>query len=396
MRISTSMVYAAGQASIGQAQQNIYELSQKLSSGKARLSPSEDPAGAARSLLLDAARSRAQNHSESAALLQERASFALDRMKEASGQMQTARESVLSALSGSKTGADRASLAQGLRGAVMAAAQSANARNEQGEYVFSGIEGFSEAASLGPGGWTLNSAPPRSLEIGNGWEAQSSWSAQDLFAAKSPFGAADWSAGAANAGGPWVGQLSGAFDGAGGTLRFAALPDGSLGAQAFDPSGNPAGPAAPYAAGMSIHAFGMSISVSGAPAADDSLQILPSQNVPRPANWLAAASQAADLLEAPPGPQTDAGLMRCLQLMDAGSESMTVQMAKCANSAAQGQSQAEALGARMASISGEKSRLDDLDYVQAASEFAKWQNIAQAGMKAFAQTSQLSLFNYLP
>ena len=396
MRISTSMVYAAGQASIGQAQQNLYGLEQKLSSGKARLSPADDPAGAGRSLLLEAGLSQAQNYSEGAALLQERAGFALDRMKEASGRMQSARESVLSALSGGKTGADRVSLAQALRGAVLEAAQSANARNEQGEYVFSGIEGFSEAAAQGPGGWTLNSATPRSLEIGNGWEAQSSWRAQELFAVKSPFGAADWSAGAANAGGAWVGQISGAFDGAGGVLRFAAMPDGSLAAQAFDLSGNPAGPAAPYAAGMSIKAFGVSLSVSGAPAAGDSLQILPSQSIARPDNWLAAASQAADLLEAPPGPQTDAGLMRCLQMMDAGSESMSIQMAKCANSAAQGQSQIEALGAQTASITAEKSRLDDLDYVQAASEFAKWQNIAQAGMKAFAQTSQLSLFNYLP
>jgi flagellar hook-associated protein 3 FlgL len=157
-----------------------------------------------------------------------------------------------------------------------------------------------------------------------------------------------------------------------------------------------------YSSGASIglksqgseHAFdfGIETSISGTPAAGDSFSITPSTS----RDVFKTLSDLADLLESSAGATARANELSRLQL----------NLENALNHAISARS---TVGTRLKELDGLKngndslalqysqslSRLQDLDYAKAASEFTQQQVTLQAAQQTFVKVAALSLFNYL-
>jgi flagellar hook-associated protein 3 FlgL len=403
MRISTAQIYDAGVSGIDAQQSHLSRTQQQVASGKRILTPSDDPIGASQALTLSQAKDRITQYGANIDAAKDALGLNDSVLSQVNDVLQSLRTLVLQAGNPSLNDSDRASLATAAAGQLQTLLGVANTKDADGHYMFSGFAGNTQAfTTSGSGAIVYNGDQGnRTLDVAPGRAMQSSYDGSSVFER------------IRNGNGSFVASAAGTNVG-GGTISAGSVVDPSLlpgdtyrlqfnvsgGVTTYDvidqttsatvSNGNA------YTSGAAIVVGGMQVAVSGAPASGDAFTLAPStsQSVfTTIQNLIATLRTPASGTAA--NAQLQNGLSAALANLDQASDHILTVRADAGAGLSELDALSSANSGRSLQYDSTVSRLTDLDYNKALSDFARQQLSLQAAQKSFAAISGLSLFNFL-
>lgn len=402
MRVTTPLMYSLGVDAIGRQQEELLKLQQHLAAGRRILTPSDDPIGSAQALTVTQAKARTAQHTANIGA----ASDALANSESVLGQvadvLQAARTQAIAAGGPALSDADRRAIATDLRAQLAQLVGLANAKDGAGAFLFAGFATATQPFAETAGGVIYNGdSGQRTLEVGPGRSLAISASGDNAFMRiANGNGAFVASAGPANTGNGIVTPgsvvdptaLTGdtyeiQFTVAAGVTTYDVVDTTTA---AVVSSGNP------YTSGAAIAVAGMQVTISGPPANGDRFTLAPSTSQ-------SAFKTLADLittLEASAvtslgRTQLANGLNRGLADVDQALEHLLTVRAEMGAGLRELETLAAGNEGQQLLRDQTLSRLQDLDYNAALSDFARQQLALEAAQKSFIQVTGLSLFDYL-
>lgn len=403
MRIATASTYDTSIANMQQRQQDLSEAQTRLSSGKRVLRASDDPTAAARaeralsSVEKTGATQRALQASRAAMTQAEGA------LGDAVGLLQASREGMVAAGNATYTAAERQGLAVQLQQYRDQLLSIANRQDGDGRHLFSG-----QGADGAP---FVDQAPPTGPVVFTGVAGDLRASATEALPLTMDGAYAWMSAPTGNGvfvteavtstGTAWIDAGAVVDPGALQDLRYDIVFDAAgtnYSVQRLEPDTGailaPATPPSPYTSGQPIVIDGMSVTIAGTPAGGDAFRITPSKtelsvfNVLDTAiaalkDPLATGSQVAQIVST--GLRDfDAVLGRVQSARSAAGDALNrIDLVEDRNAAAKLESQTD------------RSNAEDLDMVEAISEFQNKQSGYDAVLKTYGLVQRMSLFQYL-
>jgi flagellar hook-associated protein 3 FlgL len=401
-RVSNTSRYESALAVLQRRQAEMSDAQMQMTSGKRVNKPSDDPTAAARAERAFIAQQRIESAQRSVGVSRNAMALTESALGRAMELLQSGRERLVSAGNGSYGPSERAAIANdlvALRGQLLALA---NQTDGAGGYIFGGQGAPSEpfVDAVDP----LTGAPVVSY-VGPGGEGQVSSSEQMptsadgekvWMSARSGNGQFVTDAAAGNTGSAYIDPGSvtdpALLTGQNYEVVFSVAP----GATTYDLLMNGATVSAgnAYVPGTAITIDGMKFTVSGAPANGDAFTIADSTNDLDP---FEALDKAVAVLRDPLAP---AGTVK--QAVNNGLRDLDAVM----NRFSAGRSTAGAALSRLDQIhernqdrdlwaKSVQSDAEDLDMVQAVSDFQNKQTSYQAALQSYAMVQRMSLFDYL-
>lgn len=405
MRVSSNNAYQSSVSILQQRQQQLQQAQEQMTSGKRIAKPSDDPAGIARAERALNAQVRGESAQRALAASRNAMTLSESAIGSASDLIQSAREAILAAGNGTYTAAERKSLAvqiREIRGQLLSVANQSDGATG---YLFGGqgataapfVDTPTGVQSLATGG-ASNGQPGENLPLSV--DGSAVW-----LQANSGNGVFETSAGPRNTGTAWIGagrvsdpsQLQGqdyqlTFTAAPGATTYTVTD--SSGAVVNDSSGSPLQDV-PYADGKAITGVpGMSFSITGKPATGDSFDIV--QATPD----LSVFDAIDQVLVGLENPQANNG--QVMQAVNSGVRDMDQVLANFQSARARVGETLNRLdgmesrnSAAILSAQTTRSNAEDIDMVQAISDFTNKQTSYQAALQSYSMVQKLSLFNYL-
>jgi len=397
MRVTTANSFATAVDNLQQRQQDLQLAQDRLTSGKRVARASDDPAAAARveRALATSARAVAdQRGLEASRSAMQQVEGALGGATEA---MQQVRELLVAAGNGSYTDAERANLGARIRDLREQLFSIANRGDGAGGYLFGGQGSAQPPFIDGSGGVSFRGA-----------EGQTEVQAGDLLPMTHD-GAAAWLGARSGNGvfvtGPAAGNGNGAWIDAGSVVDPSALTGDdyrvdfsvAAGVTTWSVLRNGAATAqvnVPYVAGQAIEFDGMAVSVNGTPAAGDRFDVTPSApdlSLFDVLDQLAGELQSSGRSTAQVAQTVASGLRD----IDASFANLQLQRSMAGASL----NRIDAVEGRLAeaklAAETERSLAEDLDMVQALSDFQAKQSGYEAALSSYSLVQRMSLFDYL-
>lgn len=141
MRISTSQIYDAGTVNIQRNQSALYKLQNQLSTGRRVLTPEDDPVAAAQALLVTQSRDVTAQHLENQGNAGSQLGLVDSQLSSLTNVLQNVRERVIQAGNAALSTSDRAAIATELESRLGEMLGIANSQNGSGDFLFSGYQG---------------------------------------------------------------------------------------------------------------------------------------------------------------------------------------------------------------------------------------------------------------
>jgi flagellar hook-associated protein 3 FlgL len=411
MRIATAHSYDTAINNLQQRQQDLSTSQTQMTSGKRVNVASDDPTAAARAerALASIARSDANQRSLDAS--RNVLNIAESAMGDAVDLMQTARESLVAAGNGSYSDSERKSLAIKLKNIRDQLLAVANRSDGSGGFVFGGqgsatppfVDTTSGVQFVGQGGESLASSSERlNLTVDGGVAWLQAKSGNGVFTTAPGL---NTNTGLANTGSAWINagtvtdptQLpypaaslpapgySVAFHVSGGSTTYDILKDGTAVSSGL-----------PYTTAKSIDitGTGMAVSIAGQPADGDRFDIGQSQNA---LNVFTSLDKAINGLNSLTGGTGIAQQTVNTGLAELDSVLGNIQGARSAVGETLNRMDGveNRIGSLKLAAQTEKSNAEDLDMVQAISDFRNLDTGYQAALQSYASIQKLSLFQYI-
>ena len=396
MRIATAQSFDAGIDRLQQRQSELAHAQQQLTSGKRVERASDDPSAAARAERALAAIGRAD--ADQRAIEASRAAMALAEgtLGEAGELLQQAREVLVAAGNPTYGDAERRGFAERLRGLRGQLLSLANRGDGAGGWVFAGQGAAAPPFVDAPGGvafagvaGALQAASSDSLPISV--DGRAAWltapSGNGVFETRAVPGSAS----------AWIdsGQVvdpaaitgstySLQFSVAAGVTRYSVLRDGAPTA-AVD---------VPFVSGQAIQFEGMSVNVTGNPADGDGFEIAPSAPT---LSVFDVLDRAANALATPARTTAQVTQGNVAALRDLDASMLRVESIRAAAGETLNRIDSAANRTDDAKLAAQTQRTaaEDLDMVQAISDFQSRQTGYDAALRAYSMVQRLSLFDYL-
>jgi flagellar hook-associated protein 3 FlgL len=402
MRVTTSMLFDAGKRAMTDRQADLFRTQEQLSTGRRVLSPSDDPIAAAQALGIGQAKDLTTQYAANVGSARDALAQSESAVSDLQSTYDGIRERLLEAGNASYSDAERRSIALDLRSRLAQLVEIGNRRDGNGRALFGGyaedavpfVDNGTRVTYAGDQGTrALRVAASREIPVGTNGAAL-------FLGIPVGNGTFETAAGAANAGDASISAGSVVdpalvtgrdydivFTVIGASTTYQII-DSTLGVVIS--SGNP------YTSGASLTVGGQQVKVSGAPANGDRFTIAPASRQ----DVFKTVRDAIDLLETPTTTPAArgrfaTGLERALTSLDQASERALAVRTRFGAS----QRELDSLEATHSGLSLEYdrqvSKLQDLDYAAAVSDFAREQQALDAAQKAFKGTTQLSLFALL-
>jgi flagellar hook-associated protein 3 FlgL len=398
MRIGTAFAHLSSSAMIMDAQVKMYSTQNELSTGKKVSSPSDDPVNASQIVTAQASVSRQASFSANQAYLEGELRQLESTLGSVGDTISTAREMLVSAGNGTFNNADRRSIATNLTSLRAQLVSLGNTRGSDGQHLFSGFQSSTTPFSQSAGSIVYTGdAGTRGVMVANGLAIQSNVDGKSLFM-QIPTGNGTFSTGVAatNTGNAKIdtGTVTSttALTGQNYEIRLTALATIDV----VNTTTSALVQSQAYVPGQAINFDGMQMTLTGTPAIGDKFVVTQAQT----ASVFDAIDQAITALNTTVLNDTDrAKVNDAIRQASASIEqAFNVALAKRAE-----------VGGRMTALDTASSvgadiefenkallsKLQDVDYAEAASRFASQQTGLQAALAAYAQTSKMSLFDYL-
>ena len=408
MRVSTSMIYQSGGDAISRQQAELLSMQQRLSSGRRLLTAADDPAGAAQALSIASAKARNAQYDANINVARDALMTDESTLSQVTDVLQGIRTLAVNGGSGSLSDADRSSLADSLAGQLQQLVGLANGKGGDGNYLFSGYALATQPFVQTPAGVVYQGDQgQRLLNVGPGRSMPISESGDAVFM-QVPGGNGTFATApaAGNAG-------SGVIDA--GSVTDPAAINGHSYQIAFTSAAtydvvDMAAPVPPLSTGnayvsgnaIALPGSGIQVTITGAPsgapgpAYGDKFDVTPSA----PQSVFKTVQSLIDTLRTPGS--TAAGRARvangigeALTNLDQGLGNVLSARAGLGASLNELDSLATGNDNSTMQYDTTLSRLVDLDYARALSDFAQQQVAFEAAQKSFLKVSGLSLFSYL-
>lgn len=399
MRISSTQINTQGINAILDQQSQLSKTNLQLATGRRILTAADDPAASAQALGLTQAVTSTQQYQTNIDAAQGRLSLEEGALGSVGSLLQDVRVLALQANNATLSNTDRAAIANEVRQRLEELLALANSRDASGEYLFAGYQGQTQPfAQSSSGGFTYSGDQgQRYLQIGPTRQIAVSDSGTDVFQAiRNGNGIFKTQDNAANTG-------SGVIDT--GTVVNPAIYQAHnftisfTSATTFDVVNTTASTtvlsAQPYTSGAAISFNGIQTAVTGAPAAGDSFTITPSANQDIFTTLQNLASALATPVSGGSTAKLNNAVNRSLVDIDQAFGNLLDVRAR--------------VGARLNAVESQKninddfalltqtslSKLQDLDYNEAASRLSLQRTALEAAQLAFVRVQGLSLFNFL-
>ena len=407
MRITTASSYATTINNLQLRQQDLSDAQARLSSGKRVLKASDDPAAAARAeraLAAEARSDASQRSAEASKVLVGQTESALGDANELLSQ---AREALVAAGNASYTDAERAIQANKIQGLRDQLLQVANRSDGAGSYLFGG-QGSNQPPFVDtPGGVVFRGISGQTLTDADtalplSSDGQAAWlssrTGNGVFVTR----AASNNVTNQPVKGAWIdpgsvndpSQLFPVAD-TGYRIRFTSATDYTV--ESFPlatPNVATAESTGTFSSGRAIDLHGTSVNIAGAPVAGDQFEITPSTPT---LSVFAALDQAVATLKQPglTGAQRAQGTSDTLRNVDANLVTLSTARSVAGEVLNRIDGVTDRLSAQKLDAKAQRSNAEDLDLVQALSDFQNKQNGYDAALKSYSAVQKLSLFQYV-
>jgi flagellar hook-associated protein 3 FlgL len=394
-RISTAQAFDSSLSQLQRRQVELSEMQQQLTTGKRVNRASDDPTSAARAERALAKMQRADADKRGVEASRTLMSQTESSLGDAGELLQRARELIVSAGNPSFTDAERKGMATELRGLRQQLLSLANSGDAANGYLFGG-QGSAQAPFVdAPGGVQFrgtegerqiagNEALPIALD-GGSWMTARTGNGVFETSVTTSTGTAWIDAGRVVDPSVVTGSTYDIqFSVSGGQTTYSVLKDGVVTAQA-----NVA-----FIAGSAIEVDGMAVVVSGAPAQGDAFQLAPASATLSVFDVLDKA--AADLsASGKKGAEVTQDSMLNLRDIDQVMGRLQSMRSEVGDTLNRIDGVDNRLDGQKLQGETERSKAEDLDMVQAISDFQNKQSGYDAALKSYSMVQRLSLFQYL-
>lgn len=433
MRISTSQIYESGTVNIQRNQSALYKLQNQLSTGRRVLTPEDDPVAAAQALLVTQSREVTAQHMENQGNADSQLGLVDSQLSSLGDLLQHVREKVIQAgNTATLSNTDRQAIATELEARLSEMLGIANTQNGTGEFLFSGYQGGTRPfaidasvaalppASTSPVGY-FGDDGERLLQVSSSRQMAVNVAGSEVFMqAKNGNGTFAVATGGNLGGGnnqgtaisdagsvldpqKWALAVNNPLAGQPLEIRFSVVA-GVTTYGVYDPvSAVTTGPLA-FTPGQAIPLltsagvdFGSQLVVQGAPANDDTFSVTPSSNQ----SLFQTMQNLIGILRSPVGSATysTTEYTNALGGQLTNLDQAFGNISRVQASVGTRMRELDSLGDTSSDLNVQHqqtlSKLQDLDYAKAISEFTQQQVQLEAAQKSFVQISGLSLFNYL-
>jgi flagellar hook-associated protein 3 FlgL len=397
MRVTAANSLDRSIETLQQRQQSLVEAQDRLTSGKKIARPSDDPTGAARVERALAREARADASQRALEASRNAMVQAESAMGQSGDLAQRARELLLAAGNPTYDDTQRKAAANELRGLREQVLQIANRGDGAGGWLF-GAQGAAQPPFIdAPGGVQFRgtqgllvaaSGEPLPLTADGAAVFLQGAAGNGVFVTEPAAG---------NSPGAWIdaGRVTdpSAVTGDSYSVVFSVSPGSTT--YAVLRNGAPtAVTSAPYQSGQAIEFDGLALAVSGTPANGDRFEATPAA---RDLSIFDALARAADALSQPnrSGAQITQAVQTGLRDLDASIAAMSAERARMGEVLNRTDAVEARIGDSKLLAQSERSAAEDLDMVQAVSDFSAKQTSYDAALKAYSMVQKLSLFEYI-
>jgi flagellar hook-associated protein 3 FlgL len=401
MRLSTAGMHRSSIDAILEHQVKLSKTQNQVTTGKKFQSASEDPIGYARASGLDRKLADNTQYGRNANIIQSRLSYEEQTLADMTSVLQSARDSALAGANATLGQSERKMIANQVRQNLAALMDMANRQDGNGEYLFAGTSTATRPFAQGASGVIYQGdQTTRQIRI------SSTQSLADVHAGVDAFmgiternGVFRTTVSAANTGNATIGvgtvTNSAAWVPDNYTLQFSSATDWQV-VDDTTPTPVVVASGTGFTSGQSISFLGVSVAVTGAPAANDSFSIAPAQKT----DVFAMLDELARTLEADPAiacseaafqAQTGAALMN----LDAALERVVSVRAEVGTRLQAIDTAEEFRASEEVDLQALLSDIRDVDYASAISKLNQQYTSLQAAQAAYSKIGQLSLFDYL-
>jgi flagellar hook-associated protein 3 FlgL len=400
MRLSTAGIHRNSIDAILEHQYQLAKTQQQITTGKKFQTAAEDPIGATRAAGLDRTLADNAQYSRNSNIIQSRLSYEESSLADATGLLQNARDLALAGANSSLGPAERRMLANDVRQQLAALLDVANRDDSNGEFLFSGTSTATRPFAVGSSGVNYQGdMTSRQIRISSSQSLADSHSGADvfmnIFEGNGVFSTAV-NAGNTGSGAIDVGRVADPTSWVPDnyTLQFTTATDWQVVDDTL-PTPNVIATGTGFVPGQSISFSGITVTITGSPAANDSFDIRTAQKV----DMFSMLEGLAVALEGGPGSGTAAEFSTNIGAAIANIDQALNRVVGV---------RAE-VGARLSAIdTAEDTReaeavdlqqllsdLRDVDYASAISLLNQQYAGLQAAQAAYSKFGQMSLFDYL-
>jgi flagellar hook-associated protein 3 FlgL len=401
MRLSTAGMHRSSIDAILEQQTKLAKTQNQVATGKKFQTASEDPIGAARVSGLESKLADNAQYERNSNIIKSRLGYEEQTLADMTSVLQSARDSALAGANATLGKAERKMIADQVRQNLAALMDMANRQDGNGEYLFAGTSTATRPFAQGASGVTYQGdQTTRQIRI------SSTQSLADVHAGVDAFmgiaernGVFRTTVSAANAGNATVsvGTVTDptAWVPANYTLQFTSATDWQV-VDDSTPTPVTVASGTGFTSGQSISFLGVSVAVTGAPAANDSFSLTPAQH----SDIFSMLDELARTLEGDPAiagseaafqNETGASIMN----LDAALERVVSVRAEVGTRLQAIDTAADFRDSEEVDLQGLISGIRDVDYASAISKLNQQYTGLQAAQAAYSKISQLSLFDYL-
>lgn len=397
MRISTGATAQNGVNLLSQLSASIAHIQEQISTGRRILTPAEDPAGAAQSLILRESISQLSQYSRNAGAAESRLQREETALTTITQRLQRVREIVLQASNATQNDDTRKFIAAEIRQNLDQLVQIANTRDGNGRYLFGGFSDQSPPFSQTGGNFLYNGDQgQRLIRIADQKFIPDGDSGDSVFM-RIPRGNGEFVASAAgsNTGTGIVATQDTlpppAYDGQNYTIRFID-PDNY---EVLDSGGVQIATGA-FQSRDSIEFNGISIRIDGLPVANDEFAITPSgsQDIFSTLEDIATALETLGSTE-PGRAKLASELNLGLLNLDQGIGNVVEVRTRIGTRLGTIDSQVDTNEGFTLVAQSALANLEDLDYTAAIANLAEQLSALEAAQQSFVRIQGLSLFNVI-
>jgi flagellar hook-associated protein 3 FlgL len=401
MRISTAGMHRTSINAILEQQSKMSKTQQQVTTGKKFQTAAEDPIGATRAATLDRTLAENSQYERNSNILEARLNYEEQSLADATSLLQSARDLALQGANSTLGAEERRMLAGNIRQHLAGLMEIANRDDANGEYLFAGTATATKPFAMTAGGVNYQGdVTNRQIRISNSQSLADSHSGADVFmnilpgngvfttavtAANTGTGSID--VGRVNDQASWVPDNY--------TLQFTTASDWQV-VDDTTPTPNIIASGTGFTAGQSISFNGITVTIAGTPAVNDSFTIQPAAS----SDVFAMLEDLADTLES--GSATGAAAAQFNTRIGATIANLDQSLERIVSVRSEVGSRLSAID--MATDARENEALDlkslladlrDVDYASAISQLNQQYTGLQAAQAAYTRFAQMSLFDYL-
>lgn len=393
-RLASANSYGNAVRQLTTRQGQLVKLQDQLSANKRVLRPSDDPTAAVQAERANTRLARVAVDQRALEVQRNAVAAAESTLGDAGGALQEFRTLLVQAGNGVLSAQDRSSIAQQLSGLRDQILQYANGSDSNGQPLFAGL-GSSARPFLDQGTGVVfdglaGQAAASGVSVPASLDGHATWmdvpTGNGVFSVAQASGAASVHSDAGQVVDP------AALTGHGYRIEFSTSGDTTSYDVIDTSSGATVQSAQPYQSGRSISFDGIALVASGTPAGGDALEIHPST---RTSLFNVLDQAIATVRDAPGGAALSQGLAQSLAQVDAGTARVSAARGQAGELLNRVDHISDRQGARSVQLEADRSRAEDLDMVQAISDFQTQQTVYSAALGSYAQIQKLSLFNFI-